>query len=221
MIIIRDIEQGTKEWQDLRRGKITGTKLCDVMGTKAAYESLVAELIAEEGTEQIKVTRSTAAMERGTAEEVFARKAYADKFGVRVEQVTMLFSEKYPWLGVSPDGMVKDKKTKKYTGQIEIKNPESSTMISYRMGNDLCELGIPKAYKWQVVQSFLVNKDLEWLDFVVYDARFIEDEHKMWVVRITDDNEALIEAMALAMGRLLPFRDYWNETRERVLPSNF
>lgn len=219
MKTIRDVEQGSSEWQALRRCKITGTKLADVMGTPAARKKLIACLVAEEGTEQTKFTKPTASMERGVAEEVFARKAYEAKFKVKVEQATMLISDKYPWFGVSPDGLIKQGKI--YREQLEIKNPDSDTMVSYRLGEGMCDMGIPKDYKWQVVASFMVNEDLEKMHFVVYDARFIEEEHKMLVVTVLRSNPALQKAMVEAERWLLDFRKEWLECKEKVLPSNF
>jgi len=48
-MIIDQTPQGTPEWLALRRGKITGTRLKEVMGTANAKLALTAELIAEEG----------------------------------------------------------------------------------------------------------------------------------------------------------------------------
>lgn len=229
MKIITGIEQGTLEWQELRRGKITGTKLCEVMGSDLDRTRLCAELIAEEGTEQTKAMRPTPEMERGTAEEVFARKAFEKKYAKKVEQVTMLISDEFAYFGVSPDGLIKDKKTKKYTEQIEIKNPNSSTLIMYKMANmvDGCILtkkhflGIPQDYLWQVIASFLINEDLQKLHFVVYDARFIDDEHKMYVITVERDNEMLQSAMNEARESLKGFREQWLKVKDIVLPSNF
>ena len=186
MKIIKGIEQGSFDWLKMRQGMVTGTKLADVMGSPLDRYKLISELIAEEGTETLKTLRPTPEMERGSAEEVFAVKAYEAKYGKKVEKATMLISDDMPWFGVSPDGLVKDKKTKKYNHQIEIKNPNSSTMILYKMGNmieghPLAKkhfLGVPLDYQWQIVASFLVNEDLETMDFIVYDARFISDDHK-------------------------------------------
>ncbi|MDB5258091.1 MAG: putative Exonuclease [Chitinophagaceae bacterium] len=232
MKVITDIEQGTKEWHDLRRCKVTGTKLDDVMGTKLARTQLIAELIAEEGTEQSKILRPTAEMERGTAEEVFTVKRYEDKLNVKDDRVTMCISDEFPWLAVSPDGLIKDKNGK-YTRAIEVKNPDSKTLIFYKMIDliGLEELGlakskepfsrVPAEYKWQVVDSFLVNEDLETLDFIISDARFIEDDAKMYIVEVKRDDPKLQEAMAQAREELQRFRLDWLRYKEIVLPTNF
>lgn len=235
MKIIKGVEQGTHEWMALRRGRVTGTKLQEVMGSPLERLKLMSELIAEEGTEQTKAFRPTAEMERGSAEEVFAIKAYEERYGKKVEKVTMIISDEFPWFGVSPDGLIcsygiiKDKKTKLYTEAIEIKNPNSSTMIMYKMGNLVPDcslgkkhwLGIPLDYKWQVVGSFLVNPDLERLHFVVHDARFIDEDHKIYVVTVERDHPQLQEALTEARAALVSFREEWIKVRDIVLPASF
>ena len=84
-----DLKQGTQEWHDARRCTITGTKLDAVMGTLEAQTTLIAELIAEKGTELTKEVKVTAEMERGTAEEDFAVKKFEAKTGLEVDRVGM------------------------------------------------------------------------------------------------------------------------------------
>ena len=84
---ILNIEQGTQEWHDARRCKVTGTKLDSVMGTALDRVQLACELIAEEATEQSKIMKATAEMERGTSEEVFALKAFAKRTGKKLKTV--------------------------------------------------------------------------------------------------------------------------------------
>lgn len=212
--------QGSLEWHKLRLAKITGTKLEDVMGTPKARRKLISCLVAEEGTEQPKIVRASAEMERGTAEEVFARKAFEKKYNKKVKQVGICVSDKYPWLAYSPDGLIANKKGKFIEG-VEIKNPDSATMISYRLGECKSDIGVPEDYKWQVVDAFLVNEDMERLHFVVYDARFIDDEHKMYVIVVERADPALQQALEDATERLEVFRAEWLDCRDKVLPSNF
>lgn len=230
MKVIKDIEQGSQEWHDLRRCKVTGTKLDDVMGTPLARLQLIAELIAEEGTEQSKILRPTLEMERGTSEEVFAIKKYENKHLKKVNKVTMCISDDFDWFGYSPDGLIKDK-SGKYTEGIEVKNPDSKTLIFAKMVNMIPELpiskskqsflGIPPDYKWQVVASFLVNKDQKKLHFIIHDARFIDDEAKLYVIDVERNDPLLQEAMEEATEELIRFRKDWLAYKEVVLPTNF
>lgn len=248
MKVITDIEQGTQQWHDLRRCKVTGTKLENAVGTPLARAQQIAELIAEEGTEQSKVLRPTAEMERGTAEEIFTIKRYEEKFKRKVDRVTMCISDEFPWLAVSPDGLIKDKKGK-YSRAVEIKNPDSKTLMFNKMLNLIGMeklglgawskpteknpdikftpsskepfLGVPADYKWQVVGSFLVNEDLETLDFVISDARFIDDDAKMYIVEVHRGHPLMQEALEEARNLLISFRREWLEYKEIILPTNF
>lgn len=238
MIIIENLEQGTKEWHDARMMKVTGTKLKHVMGTAEGRRALIAEMIAEEGTEQAKIVRATGDMERGTEEEVFALKAFANRMGKKVESLGMCVSDTYPWVALSPDGMIKDTEGK-YSEAVEVKSPDSKKAILYRIENMIPMeetgllnakglplasapfLGIPSEYKWQVVLYFIVNQDLKKLYFVVYDARFINEDMQLYTVEVIRDNELLQEAMKEAETALLSFRADWLKWKEIILPTEF
>lgn len=226
MQILKDIEQGSKEWLDLRRCKISGTRLDAVMGTPMAQVSLIAELIAEEATEQAKSIKPTVEMERGTAEEIFAIKAFKDKTGKQIERVGMCVHDQFDWLTYSPDGLILDENGK-YSEDIEVKSPDSKTAILYRMANlqkipsKRMFIGVPIEYKWQIVQAFIVNEDLQKRHFIVYDARFISEETKMYVVEVNRDNPELQEAISEACEALEQFRIDWMTWKEMVLPSKF
>jgi hypothetical protein len=231
MEVIKELEQGSPEWHDARRCKVTGTKLKNVMGTPYARFELACELIAEEGTEQSDILRPTTEMERGTAEEEFAIKLFEKQTGKTVEQVGMCISSEYEWLTLSPDGLIK--KDGKYSEAIEVKSPKSKTVIRYKLSNlvDHKELGltpakkpflgVPADYKWQCVDYFLVNPDLRTLYFVWYDERFIDGELKLNIVELKWENEILQDAIHEARTALEDFRKKWVKWRSLALPDNF
>ena len=232
MKIIKDIEQGTMEWRDLRRGKVTGTKLGDMMGSALARVSLIAELISESGTEQTAVIKPTAEMERGATEEEFGLKMFEERTGKKIEKHGAWISSEREWQMCSPDGSIKDKKGE-YSEAVEIKSPHSRTAIFYKLANMIPqeELGLTAAkrnicgvsqdYIWQVVNYFLVNKDLQTLYFGVYDARFIEDEAKLYIVEVKRTDPILQGLMKEAEEALDKFRADWLKWKEIVLPINF
>ena len=217
------------EWHASRREMITGTALEDVMGGPMAKLQLIAELIAETGTEQTKQFRSTPEMERGNAEEPFAVRAFEERYNKKVEKVGFCISDEFSYLGYSPDGLIKDKKGK-YSEGIEMKNPNSSTLILYKIFNLVPDLptkakkpflGVPEDYKWQVVDAFLVNEDLEKLYFIVFDARFISEEDKLYVVEVERSAPEMQEALKEAREALGAFRAEWLRCKELVLADNF
>lgn len=245
---ILDIEQGTPQWHDARRCKITGTKLKSVMGTNDARRSLIAELIAEEATEQSKIFRSTPEMERGTAEEIFAVREFEKRTGKIVGRIGMCVHPEYDFLALSPDGLIQSENGK-YEEAVEVKCPDSKKSILYQIENKIPPLetgiaklskptkanpepelvisatapflGIPSEYKWQVVNYFLVNKDLKKLYFLVYDPRFIDEETKLYTVEVSRENELMQEAIEEAESELLRFHADWMKWKEIILPSKF
>lgn len=202
---ITDFEQGSEEWLNARIGVITGTRLKQVLGTQS--KNLLYELIAECLAPSTEMGMSEA-MERGSLYESDARMLYESTTGYDIETVGLCIHDEYDWLGSSPDGLYKE--NNKYVGAIEIKCPNTKTHIEY-----LVEKKIPSEYKAQVLQYFIVNDDLEWLDFVSYDPRIQLPEMQMSIVRVyrTDISEELDAAMV----KLLAFRDKWNKLQDQYI----
>lgn len=187
MEINKEIEQGSPEWTKARLETISGTRLGDAIGTPAKQESLMNILIAEKLTGEAKSTYINEAMERGIEAEEHAIEEYEELTGEVVEKVGLCISEEYPWLVNSPDGLVK--KGKKYSKAVEVKCPNTDTLIGYvRKG------GIPKEYQPQVMSYFLVNEDLEELDFVVYDPRIQAEQFRLVITNVKRKDLPLKEA---------------------------
>ncbi len=98
------VEQGSDEWLDLRRTRITCSRLADVMAGKKTkrytryLEEKSKELCGHKGVEE---TPEWA--EHGKKNEGRAMAAYEHHFGVEVEHNIFLISNKYDWLSCSPD----------------------------------------------------------------------------------------------------------------------
>lgn len=228
MIVYKDLEQGSHEWLQARLIKITGTSLDEVMGTPYAKIKLVCRLIAEELTEQAKSFKASAEMERGSAEEIFAIKRYEKEKGIAVDRVGFLLSEEFPLLGCSPDGMVEV--DGKYKGAVEVKSPDSQTSVFYQLSN-MVDLGlaksytpfcgIPNDYKWQVINYFIVNDDLEWLDFLVYDERITLEDKKLYTVRVERKNPMIQMAIEEGKGNLREFTQMYKDYRKLFIKDDF
>jgi len=76
-------------------------------------------------------------------------------------------------------------------------------------------------YKWQIVNYFLVNPDLETLHFVAYDSRMIADDMKLYTVKVERTNEVLQEAVKEATDELARFKQKWDHIKSVILPSAF
>ena len=188
-MIIHNCTQGSHEWHQLRLGKITGSRLKKMMAKDNL--SLIDELIAEE---QVGIADDdefvSDEMQRGIDMEPLAIQEYCNITGHDVEHPCLIQSEDWDILCQSPDGYVGT------TGAVEVKCPKTKTHIKYiRMGK------IPNEYKEQVWSYFLVNPDLQWLDFVSYDPRLAVKP--IWILRIT--REELAEELQTAVVELEKF----------------
>jgi putative phage-type endonuclease len=182
-MIIHNCDQGSHEWHQIRIGKITGTRLKKMLAKDNL--SLLDELIAEEETgltdDDDFVSEE---MQRGIDLEPLAIQEYSNITGHEVDHPCLIQSSEWPILMMSPDGYIGT------TGAVEIKCPKTKTHIKYiRQGK------IPNDYKEQIWCYFMVNPDLQWLDFVSYDPRLTKKP--IWILHITreqvqeDVNDAL------------------------------
>lgn len=188
-MIIHDCTQGSFEWHQLRLGKITGSRLKKMMAKDNL--SLIDELISEE---QVGIADDdefvSDEMQRGIDMEPLAIQEYCNITGYTVDHPCFLQSEDWPILCQSPDGYIGT------TGAVEVKCPKTKTHVKYiRMGK------IPNEYKEQVWSYFLVNPDLQWLDFVSYDPRLTVKP--IWIHRVT--REELAEELQAAVVELEKF----------------
>jgi putative phage-type endonuclease len=173
------IEQGSAEWLAIRLGKVTASRIADVLakgksGEAATREDYRTELVVQRLTNEPGESFTNAAMEWGTQTEPMARIAYEAHANVFVEQVAFVDHPTIEWFGCSPDGLVGE------TGLLEIKCPASKTHIKYLLG------GKPPAKYVPQMQCQMAVTGREWCDFVSYDPRLPEDL-QLFVVRLERD----------------------------------
>lgn len=174
-----DVKQRSQEWHSLRRGVVTGTRLKELCGKDNL--SLVDEIVGELYSDEIEELFINAKMQRGIDFEPYAKNMYMEETFNTVHEIGFCKSDKYHFLGLSPDGWVGS------NGAIEIKCPDTSTHVKYIRHNK-----IPTDYKYQVICYFIVNEDLEWLDFVTFDNRFsLKPIHIIRITRIELQEEIL------------------------------
>jgi putative phage-type endonuclease len=164
MNIIETCEQGSIEWLSLRLGKITASRVKDVLtkgrGTSPSKtsESYMMELIAEILTGNSKPFFENDAMRWGTETEPQARAMYAvNNDFVDVKEVA--FVEHNEQVGISPDGLIGE------DGLLEIKCPNTTTQLKRALSDDYSA-----DYKAQI-QCQLWVTEREWCDFVSFDPR--------------------------------------------------
>ena len=203
-MVVSDVVQGTYDWLLLRKGKITGSRLKDVF--KSNNLTLVDELIAELGTDEVEETYVNEAMARGNELEPIARAEYEKLKSCTVDEVGFCIHEELDWLGVSPDGLIET--DGRYTKGLEIKCPSTKTHIRYIRENK-----IPNEYKYQIYLYFLIVDSLEELDFMSYDDRYKPQSVHIVNIKRKDIETELEECMK----GILKFREKFNKYYEQII----
>jgi putative phage-type endonuclease len=162
------IEQRTEEWFKQRLGKVTASKIADVIaktktGVSASRENYSTQLTLERLTGQQAEFYTNAAMEWGTATEPQARNAYERYREVLVDEVGFIDHPTIAMSGASPDGFVGD------DGLVEIKCPESKTQMDTLLNQKVPTKYMPQM-QWQMACT-----GRKWCDFVSYDPRMPEN----------------------------------------------
>lgn len=189
-----DIVQGSPEWIAIRCGKVTASRVSDVIaktksGWGASRANYMAELIAERltGTPAEKFTSGPMAW--GTANEPEARAAYEFFNDAEVTEIGFVPHPGIPMSGASPDGLVS------INGLVEIKCPNTATHIE-----TLTSRAIPSKYETQMLWQMACT-DRDWCDFVSYDPRMPENM-RLFVKRL-DRHDARIAEMERAVTDFL------------------
>lgn len=178
--------QGTAEWLLERCGKVTASRVCDVMSKgrgsepSTARRNYLAQLVAERLTMQIEPTFTNAAMQWGTDNEPIARACYEMAKEVMVDQVGFVPHPMLKWAGASPDGLVGD------VGLVEFKCPNTATHIDYLLAGE-----VPPKYKPQMAWQ-IICAEREWCDFASFDPR-MPDDMQLFIVRYNPSLEYLRE----------------------------
>jgi len=181
-------DQRTEEWFAQRLGKVTASKVADLMAkTKSGYsasrDNYMAQLVVERITKTKADSFSNAAMDWGTAQEPFARAAYEAFTGFMVEEVGFVQHPTIAWAGASPDGLVDD------DGLVEIKCPNTATMI-----DTLLTGKVPQKYYIQM-QMQMACTQRAWCDYVVFDSR-MPAKAQLFVKRVFRDDAFIAEMEA-------------------------
>jgi putative phage-type endonuclease len=178
-------DQGTAEWHQDRLGKVTASKISDVMmkPATAGYQNYLAQLVCERLTGLPTEGFVSSAMAFGTETEPQARAYYEMETGRDVEQVGFIPHPTLAMSGASPDGIIGA------DGLIEIKCPMPATHIKTLTG-----AGIDRKYLLQM-QWQMVCTERDWCDFVSF-CPALPPELSMYLKRVDRDAELCAEITA-------------------------
>lgn len=178
---MNEVEQRSPEWFASRLGKVTASRVADVIAkTKSGYsasrDNYMAQLICERLTGQQGESFTNAAMTWGTETEPLARSAFEAYADVMVEEVGFVPHPSIEMSGASPDGLVG------LFGMLEIKCPNTATHI-----DTLLSQIVPGKYITQM-QWQMRCCERQWCEFVSFDPRLPQDL-QLFVKRVEFDPE--------------------------------
>ena len=175
-----DFEQGTPEWLAARAGKVTASRISDVLAkikvgeakTRRDYRyQIMAEILTGRPQESGFINDE---MRWGTENEPYARSAYEVSNGLLVDKVGLVIHPTNDRAGASPDGLVGS------DGMVEIKCPKTATHIGY-----LTDGVVPQQYVAQM-QWQMACAERSWNDFCSYDPR-LPEHLQLFVCRLPRD----------------------------------
>lgn len=200
--LMKDLEQGSPEWLAARVGRVTASRIADVMAKGKGGEAQTRlnykwQLVAEVMTGQSQEDRFfSQAMAWGVEQEPFARAAYEIQTGGLVENVGLVAHPSIPRCAASPDGLVG------LDGLLEIKCPKTPTHLEYM------EKGaIPGHYQLQMLWQMACT-GRQWVDFATFDPR-LPEELQLFVMRFPRD-QTRIDAIESEVQK------FWNEIDEII-----
>ena len=207
--------QNTPEWLEARAGKITASRMSDVLaydpgggvfksgprkGQEKTAKSLqcrldyIGDMIAELLTGQPKDQIRAKAMDWGHDVEAAARAAYEAETGEIVELAGFVVHPLIPYVGCSPDGLVGS------VGMAQIKCPANPANHIATIRDGMPDEHIPQ------VQTEMWVTGRQWNDFISYDPRMPENL-RLYVQRIPRDDE-YIATLQTACAQM------WREVQE-------
>lgn len=180
-----DREQGSADWFAARLGKVTASRVSDVIaktksGWSASRANYMAQLVAERLTGQPQESYSNAAMQWGIEQEPLARAAYEFRTDATVTPAWFIEHPKIAMSGASPDGLIGD------VGLVEIKCPTTATHIETLIGKSTPDKYLAQM-QWQMACT-----GAKWCDFVSFDPR-LPEAMRLFVSRVHRDDERIKE----------------------------
>ena len=180
------MEQRSNEWYLARLGKVTGSRIHDVMAKgkgnapSVTRHEYMCQLVCERLTGEPMPNYVNAAMQWGVDNELEAKLSYEFSRGVQVKELAFANHFTIKKAGASPDGLIGD------DGLIEIKCPNTATHIATLKGKSIDPKYI-KQMQWQMACTSRL-----WCDFTSFDPR-LPFHLQMHVIRVERDNEMIGE----------------------------
>jgi putative phage-type endonuclease len=194
-----DVEQGSTAWITARLGKVSASRISDVVartrsGYGASRANYAAEIITERLTGAPAERFQNAAMAWGTEKEPDAKDAYCFLRDAEIEAVGLVLHPTIDMACASPDGLVGN------DGLIEVKCPQTATHI-----DTLLSETVPDKYVKQMMWQMSCT-GRQWCDFVSFDPR-LPAEMQIFIKRVPRENALIAELEAEAVKFLAEIDD--------------
>lgn len=187
--------QGTQDWFDARNGRVTASRINDVMAylkpTKAELETGVrreaqkridykVELIAESLRGMAMPHFVNEAMKWGIEQEALAATEYELASNDAVMPVGFVYHPAIERAGASPDRLVGKH------GLLEVKCPETTTHLDWIFGGV-----VPEEHRNQMLFQMRCG-ERNWCDFMSFDSR-LPKRYQKFIVRLEADEQRMDE----------------------------
>lgn len=202
------MQQLSEEWFAIRCGKVTASRMGDLMattrngygGSRATY---MGELIAERLTGKPAERFQSEAMKWGMDNEPHANAAYVFFRDVQIEPVGFVEHPSIANSGASPDGLIGDQ------GLIEIKCPQTATHIETLLTETIAVRYIYQM-QWQMACT-----GRQWCDFVSFDSR-MPPPMQMYCKRFQRNEKTIAELENAVRGFLREMEDKITALNQRL-----
>jgi putative phage-type endonuclease len=171
-------------WLAARRGKITGSRLKDIVvkrgtGKKIGFYELIAERLGVAADDEN-------AMDRGTRLEPEAVERFIKETGKKVDTSLVIWTrDDNESIAVSPDGFIGKKEA-----------VEAKCLSSARHIEAFLTKKVPDEYEMQSIQYFIVNDKLTTLYMIFYDPRILMKDYFVLEVKRADIQDQITEYLA-------------------------
>ena len=188
--MILKIQQQTPEWLAERCGRVTGSRVADLMSQlkngapSAKRKNYLIEIVKERLTGLTAEHFVSDAMFWGCEQEPFARAAYEVATGNDVDKAGLAVHPRIEQFAASPDGTIGE------PGLFEAKCPTTETHIEWLLLG-----GFPPQYKDQCFAE-MACWEREWVDFVSFDSRIPPPIQLFQPPRLMRDEKRIAEILA-------------------------
>lgn len=187
--------QGSPEWLDARCGKVTASRVADVLAVKkdlkptAERERYLMELVGERLTGLTTSHYLTGPMLDGQEREPQAAAAYDLLHDVDTVKVGFVPHPRIPMFGASPDRLVGD------AGLLEIKAPTLRTHLDTLLCGQIPEQYLPQ------MRAQMACTGRQWCDFASWHPG-VPAHLRLWVKRLHRDDAQIAKDEAAVVAFL-------------------